>query len=141
LWYYVTGKLFGQRFRILRPDLEGRQASDVSENRVASRFLHLGPVLIRDGQGQSVLSRFRKDCRKGIRGEILELVDVDKEVTTFLFRLISPTHCTELQARNEKCPEHGRGVFANAAFAAVHDQNPTVVHDIAKIVLPLSNDR
>lgn len=91
---------------------------------------------MRDTQAQTILASFTQHGRKRTSGKILELVDVEKKVATGFFGDVGAGHRSLLDAADQKRAEKRRVVFAESAFAEVHNQHMAVVHNLPQVERP-----
>lgn len=68
--------------RIIDTDPEGRDSPDVTEDGILDLFFHLADELIGDNEIEAVFAGFGENLREIGGGKILELVDIEEEITT-----------------------------------------------------------
>ena len=121
-------KLLRHRLRIGIADAKRHQRPHIAKYCLAYRLRQLVNVLVREREAQPILARFCQDGGKGIRREVLELVNEEVEVPAFGFRPIRPRHRAKLELRHQKRAKQIRLVMPKLALGQVGDEQPSVVH-------------
>ena len=88
---------------------------------------------MRHDQVQPVFARLRKDVRKRISGEVLELVDIEIKIIAFFFRNAHAFHRRKLDFGDEHGTQKRGVVLANPAFGHVNQENFARVHRLLHV--------
>jgi hypothetical protein len=115
-------------FRVGVADAEGDERADVAEHGLPDGKRELVDVLMREGKAEAILAGFGENGSEGVGGEIVELVDVEKEIAAFVLRLIHAGHGRELELRREERAKQRGFVRAEAAFREVGNEDAFAVH-------------
>ena len=97
VWFKLRLKLFSEDRAVVGGDAEWNHCTNVAEDGVAHRVLHLADILIRNSKIETVFARFGQNRCKAISGEILELVDIQVErAAIFNIGNVAAAHSSEL---------------------------------------------
>ena len=125
-------KLAGKTLGVERADAEGDERSGIAEDSVLQAFRQLRNCLVRRDQRETPLARFREDRCETVGREVLELVDIQREVAALVLRHVPPRF-GRLRARgDEKRAEKMRGLGAEIAFRQIDDEHFALVHHVRR---------
>src|SRR3989344_2384915 len=139
-------------FGVLRTDLEAEDGTDVTEHGVAHLRVRLvigcslsdklADVLGRHDETELVLPSLTEDCRKRVRHEVLEFVDVQIKPATLILRHIRARQRSHVHFIDEYETEKLCVHVADFSFAEVHEKDLSFVHDLTNVerALRLSDD-
>jgi len=82
---------------------------------------------------EPVLSGFGKNGSKGVCGEVLELINVEVEISPVPFPGVRPLHGGELKLRDEERAQQPAVLFPDLPLREVPDEDAPFVHGSAKV--------
>src|ERR1051326_5520346 len=100
---------------------------------MAHVLLELVQVLMGDGKADPVLAKFREHICHSEGSEVLELVDVDEEVSPLGRRYIGPAECCQAEGRDEEAAQERRTVLANPPLGQVDQEHLPLCHDLSDV--------
>jgi hypothetical protein len=84
------------------------------------------------GETEPILARFGQNELKGIRREVLQLINVEVKISPALFLGVCPRHGGLLKLRDEKRAQQPAILFPEFALREVPDKDAPLIHGSAK---------
>ncbi len=107
----LRGELLGQDPGIGRPHPKGDEGADVPEDRMPDFVIELVEILVREDKADPVFAQLREHGGEVLRGEGLELIEVEEEVAAALLGNLGPR-----QAMQRKSARRGATPRASPAL-------------------------
>src|SRR6185503_7267575 len=125
----ILSELFLQNIGVCVADAEANQRPHITEDGPPDRLGKLLNELVAEGKTKPELARLGQHRGEGVCRKVLELVNAEVEVTTFVLRLCDARHRRELELGSKQGAEKIRFVVADASFREIGNKYPAVVHD------------
>src|ERR1700688_2608764 len=90
--------------------------------------LELVKMLVRQDQPDAVLSQLGDHVRHAERREILELVDVEKEISAIALGHVCAAEGGKADRGHQEATEQGRAVLANLSASKIDQEHLAAVH-------------
>ena len=110
-------------------DLESDKCSHIPEDGSLDRLSHLIDILVRHRERELILASLREDCGEAVSGEVLELIDIESEVSTFSLRSIGTGHRLDLELGHHHGSEESTRIFSDASLRQIHYEDLSIIHD------------
>ena len=114
------------------PDAERDERPHIAKHRFAQIFAQLSQILMRERQGKTIFSSFRKDAGKGIGRAVVKFIDIQKKRFSFFRGAIGAGKGCKLKTSDEERTQKAAMGFAYQALAQIGNEDASAIHHEAE---------